>query len=284
MNVQAQTEMYLSAVLGETVLSGDNTVNTNSSVSIHAPKQHNYQAPKLVAHRGYQDKYPENSLLSLRKAIESGAKFIEVDIQFSSDKHAVLYHDRNLKRISAQKGSIADYSLLELLSFSAHEPQRFGERYNTTKITPLYDLVTLLEQHPDVHCFVEIKRVSLQWRPLDEVVEQLCGILAHLPLQVSFISFSIEVIQCVKQQGWSSYGVVIEEWQQINSDTLATLNPDFVFTDMELLPAHGTLSIPHGQLVVYDVSDPAVAKKLQQRGLQFIETFAVGEMLQALNN
>ena len=248
----------------------------------HAPKSQNKQAIQLVAHRGYQAKYPENSLLALQKAIESGAKFIEVDIQFSSDKQAVLYHDRTLKRISQQKGSIADYTLVELLSFGAHEPTRFAQRYNALKITPLDDLITLLEQHPDVHCFVEIKRVSLQWRSINEVVEQLCTLLAHLEQQVSFISFSIEAIQYVKQQGWSSYGVVIEEWQQTNSSILAALNPAYVFSNIELLPAHGTLNIPHGQLVVYDVTEPSIARNLHQRGLQFIETFAVGEMLQAL--
>lgn len=247
-------------------------------------KVNSQQSIKFVAHRGYQAKYPENSLLALQEAIASGAKFIEVDIQFSSDKQPVLYHDRNLKRISQQKGSIADYPLSELLTFSAHEPQRFGERYQTQKITPLCDLIQLLDQHPDVHCFVEIKRACLKWLSATEIVTELRKLLTHLEKQISFISFSLEAIECVKQQGWHSYGLVIEEWQQVNSATLAELQPNFVFADIEKLPREGKLNIPHGQLVVYEVADPSIAQTLNQRGVQFIETFAIADMLQALGD
>lgn len=238
---------------------------------------------QLVAHRGYQSKYPENTLLGLTKAIEAGAKFIEVDVQFSSDKHPVLYHDRNLGRISERKGSIADYSLKDLLSFSAHEPQRFGDQFKAVNITPLSELIELLEQHPEAHCFVEIKRVSLIWRPTEEIVKQLCELLAPVKPQITFISFSIDAIQCVKQQGWQSYGVVIEEWEQVNSAILAELNPTYVFTDIGQLPGQGAISIPVGQLAIYDVTDSEIALELYQRGVQLIETFAIGEMLQALD-
>lgn len=35
---------------------------------------------RLVAHRGYQKRYPENTLLGFTKAIEAGAHYIETDI------------------------------------------------------------------------------------------------------------------------------------------------------------------------------------------------------------
>ena len=47
----------------------------------------------LVAHRGLQARYPENTILGFNKAIEQGAKFIELDIQFSKDCLPVIYHD-----------------------------------------------------------------------------------------------------------------------------------------------------------------------------------------------
>ena len=42
-------------------------------------------ANQLIAHRGLQAHYPENSMLAIRKAFEAGAKHIECDIQLSSD-------------------------------------------------------------------------------------------------------------------------------------------------------------------------------------------------------
>ena len=43
---------------------------------------------QLVAHRGLQCEYPENTALSVSKAIAAGALFIEIDIQLSRDKTA----------------------------------------------------------------------------------------------------------------------------------------------------------------------------------------------------
>ena len=39
-----------------------------------------FHSKQLVAHRGYQAKYPENTVLSLNKAIGAGARFIELDV------------------------------------------------------------------------------------------------------------------------------------------------------------------------------------------------------------
>ena len=117
-------------------------------------------AIKLVAHRGYQRLYPENTLLSYVEAIKAGARFIETDIQLSADGFPVLYHDRKLKRSSTIKGAIHDHSLAQLLNTPNHEPKRFGSAYLGQTITPLSDLVNLLPEHPNVQAFIEAKSCS----------------------------------------------------------------------------------------------------------------------------
>ena len=237
---------------------------------------------QLIAHRGYQRHYPENTLLALEKAIEAGGRYLEVDIQLSNDNQAVLYHDRDLKRISAQKGAIRDYSFDELLKFSAHEPERFGNQFIAQKITPLQELVDLLIRHREVHCFVEIKRICLKTHSSTEILNILANYLEPVLAQVTLISFSIEVIQQAKETGWSNYGVVLSEWQQTTSPTLLALEPAFVFADIDFLPHKGELTIPGGKLAVYDVCDPKKALQLAARNVQYIETFAIGEMISAL--
>ena len=64
--------------------------NKNSHKKTSAP---NLSADTLVAHRGLQKDYPENTLLSIKKAIDAGVKFIEIDIQFSKDKLPIICHD-----------------------------------------------------------------------------------------------------------------------------------------------------------------------------------------------
>ena len=49
--------------------------------------------PKLLAHRGYSAKYPENTLLAFKKAFEKKADGIECDLQKSKDNKFVIIHD-----------------------------------------------------------------------------------------------------------------------------------------------------------------------------------------------
>jgi len=48
---------------------------------------------KVWAHRGYSYLYPENTILSFKKAIDTGADGIECDIQKTKDGHFVVIHD-----------------------------------------------------------------------------------------------------------------------------------------------------------------------------------------------
>ena len=60
------------------------------------------------AHRGYHDgnvAVPENSLPSFQAAIDAGYG-IELDIQLSSDKVPMVFHDADLDRICGVEGKI----------------------------------------------------------------------------------------------------------------------------------------------------------------------------------
>ena len=68
------------------------------------------------AHRGYHDgnvSVPENSLSSFVAAIDAGYG-IELDIQLSSDKVPMVFHDADLDRICGVEGKIWDYTCAEL--------------------------------------------------------------------------------------------------------------------------------------------------------------------------
>ena len=55
---------------------------------------------RVTAHRGDARTAPENTIAAIRKAIESGADYAEVDVQLTADGVVVLLHDRDLKRVS----------------------------------------------------------------------------------------------------------------------------------------------------------------------------------------
>ena len=41
---------------------------------------------KNFAHRGFSGRYPENTMLAFRKALECGADGIEMDVQLTKDR------------------------------------------------------------------------------------------------------------------------------------------------------------------------------------------------------
>ena len=68
------------------------------------------------AHRGYHDgnvAVPENSLASFTAAIDAGYG-IELDVQLSSDKVPMVFHDADLQRVCGVEGKIWDYTCAEL--------------------------------------------------------------------------------------------------------------------------------------------------------------------------
>ena len=85
-----------------------------------------------TAHRGASGCYPENTLLSMRKAIEWGTDFIEFDLRATKDGVPVLLHDSTLDRTSNLKGRPEDYTLAQLKegNFSYY---LFGPAFNEGK-------------------------------------------------------------------------------------------------------------------------------------------------------
>ncbi len=52
----------------------------------------------VTAHRGFSGKTPENTLIAMKKAIEIGADYAELDVQETADGVLILLHDGTLKR------------------------------------------------------------------------------------------------------------------------------------------------------------------------------------------
>ncbi|WP_110588277.1 inositol monophosphatase family protein [Microbacterium suaedae] len=72
--------------------------------------------PRLVAHRGRHGvgMARENTLASIRDAIEWGADAVEIDVRLTSDAAVVLLHDPTLERLWGDPRAIAEVSLDEV--------------------------------------------------------------------------------------------------------------------------------------------------------------------------
>ncbi|KPV63845.1 MAG: cytoplasmic glycerophosphodiester phosphodiesterase [Candidatus Bathyarchaeota archaeon BA2] len=73
----------------------------------------------IIAHRGASAYEPENTLRSVKKALELGADMVEVDVRASRDGHIVVMHDAVVDRTTNGKGYVKDMTLKELKKLDA---------------------------------------------------------------------------------------------------------------------------------------------------------------------
>ncbi|KAF9766914.1 hypothetical protein IL306_000583 [Fusarium sp. DS 682] len=72
----------------------------------------------IVAHRGVWSDAPENSLLSIRRAIEAGYDVVEIDVRRTADGEFVLLHDNTLERMAGIHKEPEQLTLEELMSLA----------------------------------------------------------------------------------------------------------------------------------------------------------------------
>lgn len=128
---------------------------------------------KIIAHRGYSAKYPENTLLAFEKALEAGADAIELDVHFTKDNQLVVYHDNY-----ATDGSrVSDQAYDELRQIDVGSVEH-GEQY----MPLLHDIFERFVA--EIHYEIELKGfTSLFLESVSTVVRQY-----HLEDHIEFTS------------------------------------------------------------------------------------------------
>jgi glycerophosphoryl diester phosphodiesterase len=243
---------------------------------------------RLVAHRGWAAQFPENTLLALEEAFSAGARYMEIDIQLSADGRPVLFHDRTLDRMCGVGGPVHARTLAELRALSCAERPRFGERFASVRIAELAGLVDLLRSHREVFAFVEIKRASIEHFGAETVFEAVAPLLEPVRDQVALISFSLPFLALARARSALSSGIplgaVFDKFREREHPDARAIAAEYTFCDVEGLPAKGVLDAKPSQLAVYEVADPALAIDLVRRGVDLVETFAIGHMIPAVRD
>ena len=78
----------------------------------------------LTGHRGAAKLEPENTLLSIQKAIDLGVDQIEIDVHLTCDQHLVVIHDTTVDRTTDGQGAVADFTLAEVKQLDAGKGER----------------------------------------------------------------------------------------------------------------------------------------------------------------
>ena len=246
---------------------------------IHLPSNVSVKPPELIAHRGYALRYPENTLPSLRAAIEAGARYLECDVQMTKDGVPVLLHDSDLWRTARVEKNVLDMTLDEVLRVEVNEDERLGHRFSGVGVPLLGELADLLGEHPEVQAFVEVKRGSLQRFGSERVVDRVLEVLGSARARCVIISFDRAAVEYARAAGAQEIGWVLEEWSADTRAEAEALRPDYLFCDYRCIPDDSELWSGPWRWALYEVIEPELALVLAAFGAQFVETMAIKEML-----
>ena len=236
--------------------------------------------PQLIAHRGYSECYPENTLVGLEAALSAGADCVEFDVQFSKDVVPVVIHDDELKRTTGVEGFVNQTTAVQLASICAGEALRFGDQFEHEHIPTLAAVLKLLDQWPKATAFVEIKEETVEHFGVEAVAQRMASELAPFENRCVLISFDYSVLEAAERLGVKKTGWVIKKWEHVSFKLAQKLSPDVLLCNYEKIPdTDNALWQGPWQWALYDVVDPDVALRWMHRGVRFIETWNVGGLL-----
>lgn len=180
-----------------------------------------------IAHRGLHrgTAVPENSLAAFEAAIAAHHP-IELDVQLLADGHLVVFHDRDLKRLTGQKGRIADQSLGTLQQFRL---------YDTDQVIPsLAEALACIDGR--VPLLIELKNEKKVGSPEQALLKTLAGYRGEFAVQ----SFNPRSLQWFRHQAPDIVrGQLATKPQQFLRSTLLLTwasAPQFISYNVKALP------------------------------------------------
>lgn len=235
--------------------------------------------PHLVAHRGYMQRFPENTWLGLSAALKAGACWLEFDVQLCRDGQFVLLHDDSFIRTAGITQSVFDVDSGNI-SVSVHEPQRFDARFAPTPVATLAEVLQQLAAWPDARAMVEIKQESIDHWGLDTVMAKLVPLLAAHHPQCTLIAYNQTALQWSRSRADVAVGWVLKEYDAQHHAKAAAFNPEYLICNYRKLPENETPWPGPWKWMLYDMTDPDQAIAWAARGVSLIETADIGAMLQ----
>jgi len=240
--------------------------------------------PLLVAHRGFAEKYPENTLAAFSAAIKCGGKHIELDVQLTRDHVPCVIHDETLNRTGDDEISVLGSDWIELKGRAVGENARLDGKFPSERLTSLKDFVTFLREHEDVHAFVELKEESIDYFGSSVVIERVLNELRLLQAQCTIISFDINVLSELKKVSDISLGFVVHAYDDKHHELARKLQPDIIICNYIKMPDEENALWPGDwEWMLYEVVDPELAFKWCSRGVKYIETMDFSNMMKAVN-
>ena len=187
---------------------------------------------KIFGHRGLPNSYPENTFLSLNKALEI-CDFVETDVRITKDEELVLYHDSAVQREKIEELTLSDIDqLIDIKISDIHlisREQIKGDTNFELKINSKEDQLNKV--------FIE-KMINLT--NSEDIVS----------------SFDWETILNNRKRFKSKYGILIDKENQLfESKAMSNLDEKLMFMVEKEIFYSRNFDLPPERCVVWTVND-----------------------------
>lgn len=230
----------------------------------------------VVGHRGFPQKFPENSLIGIVAAAKAGAPYVELDVQISQDGIPIVFHDETLNRACEKPGNVWDYSAAELKQVSCHEPQRFKQQFFHCPIASLQEVCEALSCF-DIKIFIEIKEKSLDHISRKNMFRAVMNATQCISSRVILVSFDYDMLPQVKSV--MPFAWALREMDAAHLKKAKALKPDILIFDVKRLNKDAQLWPGPWKWFLYDIVDKQEAFFWAGKGVEFIETWDVEALL-----
>lgn len=182
----------------------------------------------VVAHRGDLHYAPENTISSIRSAIDKGVDVVEIDVQITKDGVVVLHHDTDLMRMAGVPYRVSDLTYEELAKLDIGK--RFDPQFAGEKIPTLQAVFDHIEHDHEVRLLIEIKPHPLYANIVNQVLELIERY--NYEDRVLIQSFDNAVAQRVRSV---NPDVKVGQILFLKAGNLAVLDVDFYSISINLL-------------------------------------------------
>jgi len=236
----------------------------------------------LVANRGNAFECPENTLPALRSAFDLGARFVELDVQLSSDGVPMVIADHALSRIAGLTTHVTDMTADQLAKVDVSNPQNFGERFLGTCIPRLSDALDLLERRPEVTAFIVIGKESLARFGHEQMLPHVIRTLQ--PFRARYVITSTDLPAIYQARLIADYpiGWILPRYDSHTRLKFEALQPEFLLCKRDHIADTSRLWRGPWKWVIRDVETLEDSLDAAWRGAHFVSTSRVRRLSDAM--
>lgn len=248
-------------------------INARAVKKLNYPK-HNESF--LSAHRGDHIDAPENSVEAINEAKLAGYGMVEIDIQSTKDNQRVLMHDNTVDRTTTGTGKVQQISYTQLHSFNMDTQSYPKYKNQVVKVPTAKQAFDTIKKD---NLLVNIDGSKGNWndsRFVNDLVTLLNNdglfsnalfMLSNQKVRTSFLAkYPTACVSWLFDPKSETIEHVISQLQHQKKGVL-TISSKYVTPKIIDLAKNSGVYVH-----VYSVSDPKQAKKLQQEGVNYIET------------